>query len=446
MSKHERIVEFVAQFSGLGVDPHYAGYFALVNRQEFYAAHEVLEDLWLAERRGANGNFYKGLIQLAGAFVHLQKHRLRPAEALFKLAQVNLAPYPTQHERLDLGAVLNLIQRWRGELERGQYQVNPLTEANRPQLQLETPPPAPKRILLAGGSGFIGRALAKTFQARGYEVVILTRSPRAGLGGIREIEWNGEQLGEWMQSFNGAEAVINLAGKNINCPHTPENLREIIASRVNSVNAIAAAIHHATRPPRVWVQASAVGFYGDTGDRNNVETALSGHNSLAEVCRRWEAALEAVHLAHLRKVTLRIGFVLGRDGGALPILSRLTQCFLGGTAGSGRQYVSWIHLADLIRMFVAAVEYEPLVGTFNAVAPIAATNATFMRELRRARLRPWSPPVPEFAIRLGARLMRSEPSLALASQRCAPKRFLELGFEYEFPQLRGALKDLCAAG
>ena len=123
-----------------------------------------------------------------------------------------------------------------------------------------------KRIVIAGGSGFIGRALAREFSTRGFEVVVLTRSPRQRADGVREAAWDGEQAGEWISFLDGAEAVINLAGKNINCPHTPENLRGITASRVNSVNAIAAAIGKIQTPPRVWVQASAVGFYGDTGD------------------------------------------------------------------------------------------------------------------------------------------------------------------------------------
>src|ERR1039457_7058128 len=244
-----------------------------------------------------------------------------------------------------------------------------------------------------------------------------------------------------MQFLDGADAVVNLTGKNINCPHTPENLREIIASRVNSVNAIAAAIGKVEKPPRVWVQASATGFYGDTGDIACDESAPAGSNALAQICRQWEAACAAANVPQTRKVTLRIGFVLGRDGGALPVLSKLTKCFLGGAVGNGRQFISWIHLADLVQMFVASIENENLAGTFNAVAPDAVTNAEFMRELRRALHRPWSPPAPVFAVKIGSRLMGSEASLALVSQRCAPKNFLAMGFEFQFSNLRAALEN-----
>lgn len=300
-----------------------------------------------------------------------------------------------------------------------------------------------KRIIIAGGSGFIGSALAKEFSQRGDAVSVLTRAPRARTDGAEEMAWDAETVGAWSEQLEGADALINLTGKNINCPHTPENLRSLTASRVNSVNALATAIAKSKTPPRVWVQASATGFYGDTKDRLCDESAPNGQDALSKICREWETAFTAANLTETRKVTLRIGFVLGRESGALPVLAKLTKFFLGGAVGSGKQFISWIHLADLVQMFVAAVEDEKLSGTFNAVAPNAVTNAEFMRELRGALHRPWSPPAPEFAVRLGARLMGSEPSLALVSQRCEPKRFREAGFPFQFSELASALRDLC---
>jgi len=300
-----------------------------------------------------------------------------------------------------------------------------------------------KRIVIAGGTGFIGTALAKEFSGRDYAVVILARSPRGRNDGVREIVWSGEHLGEWVQHLDGATAVINLAGKNINCPHTPENLRDITASRVNSVNVLAAAIDHVKIPPQVWIQASAVGCYGDTGDKLCDESAAYGDNDLAKICYEWETAFGNARAPRTRQARFRIGFVLGTDGGALPVLASFARLFLGGAAGNGRQYISWIHLADLVKMFVTVVEKPNYSGTFNAVAPRAVTNAEFMRELRRALHRPWSPPVPRFAVRFGAKLMGGEPSLALISQRCFPGRFVEAGFQFQFPDLPPALRDLC---
>ena len=301
----------------------------------------------------------------------------------------------------------------------------------------------PKRIIIAGGSGFIGSALARKFTRRGYAVVILTRSPRARQDGVNEVAWDGRTPDAWTEQLDGAEAVINLTGKNINCPHTPQNLLALTASRVDSVNAIATAIAGCKTPPSVWIQASAIGFYGDTGDKLCAESEPKGVGALAEICGAWEAAFSAANVPETRKVTLRIGFVLGRDGGALPILCRLVKFYLGGEAGNGRQYISWIHLGDLVQMFVLTAEQPRFFGVFNAVAPDAMTNAEFMGELRKTLHRPWSPPVPEFAVRLGSRLMGSEATLMLMSSCCTPERFLASEFKFQFPNLKAALTDLC---
>jgi uncharacterized protein len=236
--------------------------------------------------------------------------------------------------------------------------------------------------------------------------------------------------------------VVNLAGRDINCPHTPERVLEITESRVNSVRTIAGALSHIVRPPRVWVQAGAVGFYGDRGDELCNEEALGGEDKLAEICRHWENAFNSAVAPKTRRVLLRIGLVLGRTGGALPVLARLTRWFLGGTVGSGKQFMSWIHLSDLSRMFLETIERKDLSGTFNATSPNPVTNKEFMRELRRALHRPWGPPAPAWGVRLGSRLMRTEPSLALSGCRCPPKRFVEAGFKFQFPELSAALKNI----
>jgi uncharacterized protein (TIGR01777 family) len=235
---------------------------------------------------------------------------------------------------------------------------------------------------------------------------------------------------------------MNLTGKSIDCPHTPENRVEIVRSRVNSVRAMAAAIGQVATPPKAWVQASATGFYGDTGDRSCDETAPRGEGFLAEVCEQWENALNAREPASTRQVILRIGFVLGHGGGALPVLSGMTKYFIGGAAGDGKQYISWIHLQDLVKVFTEAVAQRGWQGVFNATAPTPVTNAEFMKELREVMHRPWSPPAPAVMVRLGARLMGSEGSLALMSQRCPPVRLLAQGFKHHFPELRPALVDL----
>lgn len=295
-----------------------------------------------------------------------------------------------------------------------------------------------KRIILAGGSGFVGGALAPVLRSKGYEPLVLGRS-------ATDLIWDGKSLGNWASALEGAEAVVNLTGKNINCRHTEENRREIIRSRVESVRVLGDAIARCAAPPKVFVQASGVGYYGDTGDRVVDEDAPPGHDFPAEVCRQWERAFDELELPATRKAVLRLGVVLGRDGGALPMLEKLTRWFLGGAVGSGRQFISWIHVADIVPMFVSAIEQPGFTGSYNACSPQPVTNAEFMRELRRALHRPWSPPVPAPVARAAAWLIGTNGDLALTSSRCVPRRFLEHGFDFQFPNLRDAFANLYPA-
>lgn len=300
------------------------------------------------------------------------------------------------------------------------------------------------RIILAGGSGFIGNALATALCERGREVVVLTRRPRIRPDGVKEVAWDGESLGNWEQFVDGADGVINLAGKSINCVFTAGNRQLILNSRVNSVRAIATAIHQATKPPRVWIQAGAIGYYGQTYAPVD-EASPNGSGFLAETCHAWEEAMRLYPLPPTRTVTLRFGAVLGRNGGALPPLLRLTRCFLGGAAGNGHQFISWVHLTDVVRVMMRVMEDESWQGAYNVTSPNPVTNAEFMRELRRFLDRPWSPPAPAWTVRLFAPLLGTDASLALESQRVLPRRLVEGGFQFHFPELQGALLDLLSA-
>lgn len=299
-----------------------------------------------------------------------------------------------------------------------------------------------KRVILAGGSGFVGHALAPVLVANGYQVVVLGRGAAHRKDHVEYLQWDGKTPGGWASSLDAAEAVVNLTGKNINCRHTPENRREIIRSRVDSVRVLGEAIGQSATPPKVFVQTSGVGFYGDTGHQVADEDAPLGIDFPAEVCRQWEGAFNALDLPKTRKIILRLAVVLGREGGALPLLEKLTRWFLGGAVGDGRQFLSWVHIADAVRMFVSAIEQEDLTGVFNATAPVPVTNREFMSELRRALHRPWSPPVPPPMARAGAWLMGSDGDLALLSSRCVPRRLLEHGFQFQFPTLRDAFANL----
>ena len=209
---------------------------------------------------------------------------------------------------------------------------------------------ASQRVILAGGSGFVGQALAASLLADGYDVVVFSRgTSRKLLGSV--IPWDGSSIGDWSESLEGALAVVNLAGKNINCRLAAANRSEILRSRVDSVRVLGEAVRRCRQVPRVFVQTAAVGIYGDAGDKQCDETTPPGSGFLGETCRQWEDAFAKSPMPGVRRVMLRLAVVLGREGGAFPPLGRLARCFLGGAVGSGRQYISWLHLADAVKIY-----------------------------------------------------------------------------------------------
>jgi uncharacterized protein (TIGR01777 family) len=306
-----------------------------------------------------------------------------------------------------------------------------------------SPAQTQSRIVLAGGSGFIGCALATHFVERGHDVAVLTRNAEAREDGVREVAWNGRTLGPWAKELDGAAAVVNLTGKSINVRHTDKHRREIISSRVESVRAIADAIASSTTPTPVWVQASAVGIYGNAGDALCDESAPHGSDFMAEVCEQWEAAFRAALTPATRRVVLRFGVVLGSEGGALPTLASLARWGLGGTVGSGRQYISWIHRDDLVSVVERAMTTS-MSGPYNAANHVPETNAAFMKRLRQVVHRPWSPPAPAIAVKLGSYVMGFEASVALHGQRCVPRRLDEEGFVFGHENLSESLRSLLA--
>ena len=310
-------------------------------------------------------------------------------------------------------------------------------------------------VVIAGGSGFIGRALAQKLNGHGMRPILLSRSPAPTRSNTHlvpaasapdVVQWNFDSIEAWAPCLEGAIAVINLAGKSVDCAPTDVNLAEIRRSRVRSTEVLGQAIARCQRPPAVWVQASSLAFYANAGDAIVEENAPLGSDVLAGICRDWESAHVQACPASVRQVTLRIGIVLGRDGGALVPLRRLTLWGLGGAAGDGRQYMSWIHLEDMVRLLEYAVREPSMRGAFNACAPYPVTNAEFMREMRRVLKRPWVPPAPVFAIRIAARLMGTNPELILKGWRAVPAQALAAGFRFQYPMLPAALEHLLKTG
>jgi uncharacterized protein (TIGR01777 family) len=299
-------------------------------------------------------------------------------------------------------------------------------------------------VILAGEGGFLSQNLTRFLIREGYSVIVLTRIPQRS-NAVRWIEWNGKTHGSWMRFVNGAKAVVNLTGRSINCLYNEKNRREILNSRLDSARALSEAIRVAQPPPKAFIQATSLAIYGDSAERINDEYAPPGSGFAAEVCQRWEELIHEMELPSTRRVILRIGLVLGRGSDNLTPLVQLTKSYLGGSMGNGKQYISWIHVNDLSEMFRWSVERPYVQGVYNATSPNPVANLEFMRELRTAIGRPWSPPIPGFAVKLGAKLvLRTEPSLVLTSRRCVPRRFQQQGFEFRHPDLVQALRHVLA--
>lgn len=297
-----------------------------------------------------------------------------------------------------------------------------------------------RRVIVAGGTGFVGVGLVRDFEQHGYRVAVLSRSGKSS-GSVETAKWDGETVGDWAGLLNGARAVINLAGESVMLRWTEENQRKILESRVKSTEAIGKAIRNCAVPPEVWVNASAVGYYGDRGDEELVESSSAGEGFLPETCLAWERAQDSIEAPNTRKAKVRIGVVLGNNGGAFEELAKVTKRFLGGAQGSGQQWMSWIHLEDLAAIFRWAVE-SGHVGPVNGVGLHPVRNRELMAAMRDALGRPWSPPAPAFALKLAGSLMGVQTDVLLQGQRVKSQVLAEAGFEYRYPELRGALKSL----
>lgn len=294
-------------------------------------------------------------------------------------------------------------------------------------------------MIIAGGSGFIGSALSAHLAKLGYQVVLLSRKS-AGSG---SVTWDGKTVGPWKEQLEGAEAVVNLAGARIDKHWSASYREEIARSRIDATRAIGEAVLACQDPPKVWVNASAIGYYGNRGDKELHEDSPIGQGFLPEVCAKWEGALFGFETPKTAKATVRIGIVLGKTGGALPVFAKLCKAFLGSPVGTGRQYMSWIHISDLVRLFSWIIEKRS-EGVYNGTAPIPVTNREFMKTLAATLHRPLFPPAPAFALKLLDMVGGPPAQISLEGQRVVPWRAMEEGFPFRFGTLDAALYDLLA--
>ncbi len=310
-----------------------------------------------------------------------------------------------------------------------------------------------RRLILAGGSGFLGQVLARHFLAQGREVVVLTRKPEVRRDTVRQIRWDGETLGDWARELEGAEALINLAGRSVNCRYHQRNRKQMLDSRVHSTRVLGEAVARCANPPCVWLNSSTATIYRHTfgppwDESGEIGSAPEAKDAFSiEVACAWEKAFNDARAPATRKVLLRSAMVLGHGRNSVfPALLRLVRCGLGGSLAGGRQFASWIHQADFCRAIDWLLQRRDISGPVNLAAPHPVTNAQLMRTLRQVCRVPLGIPTPLWLLEIGAFFLRTESELIIKSRRVVPGRLLASGFEFRFPEIESALRDLAGDG
>ena len=311
-----------------------------------------------------------------------------------------------------------------------------------------------KKIILAGGTGFLGQEMTKYF-GRENKIVILTRQVKEktnrnnydslseeDLKNVHYIKWDGKTTGEWIHELNDADLIINLAGKTVNCRYTEKNKKEIFDSRTDAVKAIGDAINKCSRPPSLWINASSATIYRHAEDRPQDECTGEFHDDFSvQVCKRWEKIFYDQQTPQTRKVALRMAVTLGPGGILIPFFN-LLKFGLGGKQASGKQMFSWVHIEDTCRMIGWILDHKNLEGTYNCSSPNPVTNEEFMRIFRKVTGHKIGLPAYRWMLQIGAPLIGTETELILKSRWVIPSKILETGFRFNYPLLTTALTDI----
>ena len=300
------------------------------------------------------------------------------------------------------------------------------------------------KLVIAGGTGFLGEYLRDYFLEKGYEIIILSRKANSNLPKVRYLVWDGEHQGSWSKSLESASVVVNLAGKSVNCRYTAKNKRLILESRLNATRAIGKAIKDCKSPPKLWLNAASATIYDHTeeGPANDEYNGKIGDDFSMNVCKEWEASFENCQTSKTRKIYMRIAIVLGKNGGAIPPIKRLVQFGLGGKQGNGKQFISWLHIEDFARIIDLFISNTSLEGGFNCVAPRPVRNAEFMNILREKMGVAFGLPSPAILLKIGAVFIGTEPELILKSRKVSPARLLEAGFEFNYKDIGTAFEEI----
>ena len=300
-----------------------------------------------------------------------------------------------------------------------------------------------KKIIIAGGSGFLGNILAEHFVGQGYEVLILSRKKQLNKGDIRYVTWDAKSMGTWKEEMESADVLINLTGKSVDCRYTETNKRLIYDSRLNSTKILGDVLKELNNPPKLWINAASATIYRHAMDREmDEETGEIGEGFSVDVCKQWEQTFRSIEVPKTRKVTLRIAIVLGKKGGALAPLKRLVKVGLGGKQGAGNQFFSWLHEKDFAGIIDFIISNDKIEGVYNATSPNPITNQQIMKELRSVLQIPFGIPMPVWLLKVGALLISTETELILKSRRVVPKKLIDSGFKFQYETIDSALADL----
>jgi hypothetical protein len=302
------------------------------------------------------------------------------------------------------------------------------------------------KVVITGGTGLIGNALAKSLAADHHQVLILSRDPKrrsSPAPGIEIVRWDGKTAGDWIEQTEGAEAIINLAGASIDQRWTDSHKKLIVDSRKEAGQAVVAGIKSMAQKPEVVIQASAVGYYGPRDDTEITEEAPAGNDFLAEVCKVWEASTEDVETLGVRRCVIRTGIVLSTKGGAMARLLPIFRMFAGGPVGSGKQYMSWIHIGDQVDAIRFLIENKNAKGAFNLTAPNPVTNREFVKALGSALGRPSLIPAPGFSLKI---MFGEMSTVVLDGQRVMPQKLQHLNYNFRFIDPENAIRNLLYSG
>lgn len=299
------------------------------------------------------------------------------------------------------------------------------------------------KIVIAGGSGFLGGELANFFKEQGYDVVIFTRGESRNKDGFQFVHWDATTLGDWTSELIGCDTLINLTGKSVDCRYTEENKKEIIRSRVDSTSILGEAIESMEYPPKTWINSSTATIYRHSEDKAMTEENCEyGDDFSMNVAKSWEQAFNASNTPQTRKLALRISLVLGKSGGVYPVMRRLAKFFVGGKMGSGRQVFAWIHIDDVKNLVKFCIENEGISGPVNCTAPNPPTNKGFLKMLRKSLKVPFGLPTPKFLLKLGGAIIGTESELVLKSRWVLPEKLIQAGYKFQYENPEDALENL----